>query len=259
MSIAHVQTPILRVHFLDVGYGDSILIQFPSSKTLLIDAGYPQYSEKIFSYLSNLSIKKLDGVILTHSHENHFGGLQGLVGRLPIAQVWINGDSRSDAGYEDLLSKFRAKSIAIAILKRGDTLSHFAEKAIFEVFHPSTFSEDINSNSLVIKFTWSDASFLFTGDISQSAQDQLAKTEGERLHATVIQIPHHGVPISETFSKSFKASFYVISTGPSKWLLPDSEELKRLQGTVLRTDTEGSIIFESNGKKLERVQGYAGV
>ena len=109
----------------------------------------------------------------------------------------------------------------------------------------------MNNNSIVLKLTYGKVSFLLPGDIGESVQKKLIHLFGNRLKADCVLVPHHGVPITQEFAHVFNPSVYVISTGPSKWQLPNPEKIKSLRGKVLRTDESGDIVIETEGKKMK--------
>jgi beta-lactamase superfamily II metal-dependent hydrolase len=247
---AFTENEKLRVHFLDVGYADAILVEFPDGTNLLIDAGDKGTQDKVIRYLKNRNITKIDTAIITHPHANHFGGFLSLVNQIPIQRLFINGDTQAEEGYPELLKTFETKKIPVAVLRRGERLEPKLSGISLEILNPKTLGPDSNANSIALKLTYGKTSFLFLGDINEAVQKELAGLLGAQLHADCIQVPHHGVPVSETLAALFPAPFYVISTGPSRWGLPTLEEISRLKGKLFRTDEEGDIVFESNGKKI---------
>ena len=242
-----------NIHFIDVGYGDAILIELPDDKTILIDAGDQYNANYLVEYLSALKIKDLDAVILTHPHKNHFGGFFSLIKKWPIKRFYINGDIRhAEEGYEDLVDLFRRKKIPIVILKEGDELSLEHEEIHLTVLHPLTLERSTNENTLVILLTVKDTSFLFTSDIYERQQDELLEQYPEIKTANVVQVPHHGGKITERFAGSFGShTFFIVSTGENKHGKPLTEEMDKLKGKVFRTDVYGTILLKSDGSSVE--------
>ncbi|MCX5681338.1 MAG: MBL fold metallo-hydrolase, partial [Candidatus Omnitrophica bacterium] len=96
---------MLNIYFIDVGYGDSILIQTPQKKTILIDAGYEQHSKKVIEFLKNRHVDQIDAAIITHPHKDHFGGFSQIIRTIPINAFFTNGDHHIEEGYQKLLNK----------------------------------------------------------------------------------------------------------------------------------------------------------
>ena len=111
------------IRFIDVGYGDSILFELTDGQRVLVDAGSLQSSDRLIEYLSSLNIDKFEKAILTHPHENHFGGFIPLVDKWPIGKFYVNGDAkRAEKGYEDLVNKIIENEISVDIIKEGNEI-----------------------------------------------------------------------------------------------------------------------------------------
>lgn len=100
----------LRVHFIDVGQGDSTLVELPNGEKALIDGGTKSSSESLVSYIKSLGIKKIDHVIGTHPHEDHIGGLPDVLKNFEVANVYLPGKTNNTKIYEDLLNTIKDKT-----------------------------------------------------------------------------------------------------------------------------------------------------
>jgi len=240
----------LRIHFINVGYADSILLELPGGAHWLIDAGSRDQAAPLADYLRKQGVRKIDSAIITHPHENHFGGFTELIEQFQIDKFLINGDRNAEDGYQELLQAAREKAQVLPV-KRGDRLSDLPPNIEIQVLHPGGLSENLNGNSVALRIVHGKTSILLLGDIDEIAQKELAAIFGQKLQADCILIPHHGMPISEIFSRSFRSPLYILSTGPSQWGLPSSAELGRLSGKLLRTDREGTLIVETDGTNLK--------
>jgi len=249
-SYCYAQEDLMRIHFIDVGYGDAIFIQFPDSNTLMIDAGEKPHSSRIIRYLQALNITTIDQAVITHPHKNHFEGFLDILKVIPIARVFVNDDKNSEEGYEELLAAFRDRRIPIEKLSRGMT-PNFSESVNIEVLHPAALSSSANGNSIVLLLKHREISILLTADIELAEQTELIELYQKIRQANSIKVPHHGGPLSEAFIQSFTGKNFIISTGPNPWGLPREDDLQRLQGKIYRTDQQGSIILESNGSSVQ--------
>lgn len=240
----------LRMHFIDVGYGDAIVVQFPDSHIMLIDAGEKPHTRKLLDYLQSLNIQTIDKAVITHPHQNHFEGFFDILKLFAIHQLFINGDRDGEEGYDKLLKEFRNKAIPIKELSRGMTLSGLSKSVKIEVLHPKDLTGSANGNSLVLWLKHKDISILLMADIEPRQQDQLIALYPEMQQANSIKIPHHGGPLSDEFIQTFMGKNIIISTGSNPWGLSHEDDVKRMKGAIYRTDHQGSIILESDGSSV---------
>lgn len=245
----------LQVTFLDVGQGDSALIQTPTGKTLLIDGGgflipgqknaFDVGAEVVVPYLKRMGIKKIDRILLSHPHPDHFGGLRAVVDAFPVGEFWSNGQTFPDESFENLQQKIAAHSFPQRILKEGDQWEW--EGLGFQVFYPDhiDLSRNINDNSLVVRITFGQASLLFPGDIEKKGERFLSDRPG--LQSTILKIPHHGSKTSSSvpFIDTISPQIAVASLGegnnfgfPSEGVL---EKYQRRGVQVFRTDQNGAV------------------
>ncbi len=244
---------LLRVTFLDAGYADAILIESPGGRKILLDGGDVEKPDLVFEFLKGQAFDALDLVIISHPHKNHFGALFRVLEEVRIGEIVWNGGPQQEAPFEDLMNRIREKKIPVRVLKAGDRLN--VGPLRFDVFHPGkTMEDNINANSLVLKLIYEDVALLFTTDITPGVQDSLIRKFGKKLAADLVQIPHHGGPLTQTFIEFFKPQFFALSTGPNEWMLPIERQVAALQAEVFRTDRHGRLIFESDGRKIWRTE-----
>jgi competence protein ComEC len=240
----------IRIHFIDVGYGDAILIKLPDSSGILIDAGEQEYGQKILSYLTKTGIERLYLAVITHPHKNHFGGFDTLLDGIPIQHVLVNGAEEGEEGYTALLNRLSGSVVPVQKAERGLTIQHPSFPVTLEILHPSELSGNPNDDSIVVRLRHHKVAFLFTGDIGPAVQEQLLKQYPDLKNVQGVQIPHHGGTVSEGFARFFTNKLLAISTGKNKWGLPRQEDLKKLRGQISRTDIDGTFAFESDGREL---------
>ncbi len=258
--------PKLTVTMLDVGQGDAIIVEFPNGKTLLVDAGpkiwHYDAGEKIVSrFLKRRGFSSLDAVLISHPHMDHFGGLQSVFLNVNVARI-IEGLAPPDTGvYFNYMKAASEKGATILQTGLGKVLTMDEDVRIY-VVHP-TGSEDIASNennsSVVFKLEYGHTSMIFTGDAETEAETKLAKRYGSFLRSQVLKAGHHGssTSSSDLFVRTVRPRAAMVSVGlNNKFRHPSPEVLGRMKQDgidVARTDEEGAIIFQSNGKKWERV------
>ena len=246
----------LKVHFINVGYGDSILLENPDKTTWLIDAAQEKKGQALWAYLKKHKIRSLDRVFITHPHENHFGGLNLLIKKIRIKEILITKDPNPDPGFERLLKKFESKGIPVTFIKQGSVLSDVKHIKL-DFLNPDNFQGSLNDNSLVTFLTHGKISFLLTADIGPEKQEELVKNFPEIRAANLVQIPHHGLPVQEPFLKTFgKNTVFVVSTGLSPYN-PSGIEVPEGLEKILRTDRHGDIVAVSDGGSIQVFYGLS--
>ncbi|MDP8236083.1 MAG: MBL fold metallo-hydrolase, partial [Candidatus Erginobacter occultus] len=168
----------LEVVFLDVGQGDSVLVTTPSGFRVLIDGGdgkgsfsRDQAEEVIIPYLRRAGIRKLDAVAVTHPHFDHLGGLVSLLGnrKIEVGEVLDPGARYPSDDYLNFLRAVRDREEIRYIQPRPGELLDWGPEVEVRVLGPLEESDNPNNSSLVLKLTYSEISFLFTGDAEREA------------------------------------------------------------------------------------------
>jgi competence protein ComEC len=242
----------LKVHFINVGQGDSIMIQLPGGQTMLIDAGP---SDSVVSYLNQQNIKKINYLVATHPHADHIGGMAAVIRAFDIEKIYMPRASHTSQTYEKVLLAIKAKGLKILSAKAGTTvLDQDGLKVNFVAPCGSSYN-NLNNYSAVIKIQHGNTSFLLTGDAEAESEQQMLAS-GANLKADVLKVGHHGSSSSTTqaFLTSVSPKYAVISCGAgNQYGHPHQEVLSRLSSAgvkIYRTDTNGTVIFTSDGKIL---------
>lgn len=246
----------VRVHFIDVGQGDSILIE-NGSEAVLIDAGENDKGGIVNAYLKNKGIEKLNIAVGTHPHSDHIGGLDTVLEKVPADEVWQPDipDSAipTNRTYEGLLDAIDACGAADYIVGPGDTVKVCG--GTLEVLGPVKLYEDLNDASLVLKFTFGEKSFLFTGDMEKPAEADLIAS-GADLDADVLKMGHHGSSTSSgnAFLEKVSPDVYVIQCGENNDYGHPHREIRQMlkekNAENWRTDLNGHIVMTCDGKTI---------
>lgn len=249
---AYANAP-LTVHVIDVGQGDSIFVRSPEGKTMLIDAG--DNDGRTAQYLDSIGVKKIDILVASHPHLDHIGGLPDIVKRYEIGQVVMPRVTEvTTVIYRQLLESIKAKGMRVTTGKAGLALD-FGETVSVECLAPNGEQyKDINDYSVVLKLTYGETSFLFTGDATAVSEKEMLKFHKEKLKSTVLKVGHHGSggSSSAAFLKEVAPDIAVFCVGNNnKFGHPTQAVLGRMEHCgQFRTDRQGTVIFTSNGAAL---------
>ncbi len=250
----------LTVHFIDVGQADSILVQTPEGKNMLIDAGSNKTGRDVVSYLKNTGIEYLDVVIGTHPHEDHIGGLDIVIDTFDIGKIYMPRVSHNTETFKDVIISIKNKGLKISPAYTGTKIDLDPKLDVSVLAPVSEEYQELNNYSVVVKLKYENTSFLFTGDAEYISEKEMLERKLE-LKANVLKIGHHGSKTSTSpeFLEAVKPDYAVISVGKDNdYGHPSGEVLKMLEENgieVLRTDLSGTIIIKSDGKSLKKISG----
>lgn len=244
---------LLKVHYLDVGQGDSIFIELPNNETMLIDAAESYQSENIINYLKNLNYQKIDYVIGTHPHTDHIGGLKDIINTFEIGKIYMPKVVSTTKTYESLLMAIKDKNLKINTAKAGTSIID-TDALKINILAPnnSTYTE-LNNYSAVTKITYGTTKFLFMGDAEKLSENEIK----EDVTADVIKIGHHGSNTSSSidFIKKVNAKYGIISVGlNNKYNLPKEETITNWENSgtkIYLTSTNGTIRASSDGTNIK--------
>ncbi len=248
-------TGTLKVHIIDVGQADAILIQLPSGQNMLIDAGKSSDAYTVVNYLKNKGINKLDHVIGTHPHEDHIGGLDVVIKSFDIGKVYLPRVTQTTETYENSVLAIKNEGLKVTEAKGGLKLA-VGQGATAELLAPNgTGYEELNNYSAVLRLVFGNTSFLFAGDAEDISEAEMISA-GYNLKADVLKVGHHGSSSSTSaaFIKAVSPKHAVICVGKDNdYGHPHVETLAKLSTAgikLFRTDLQGTIIATSDGKTI---------
>lgn len=244
----------MKVHFIDVGQGDSILIQV-NYKNILIDSGPKDEKDKLVKYLNSLNIHQFDYVIATHPHEDHIGNMAYIINNYKVLNFYSPKIDNNTTSFENMAEALSRKNLKIKILKANASTINLGENTLVEVFSPNlAYYDNLNNYSPIIKISYGHNSFLFTGDAEEEIEQEII-TNNFNLKSDVLKVAHHGSSTSTTksFLDSVKPKIAVISVGKNNsYGHPTKDTLNKLkESKVYRTDIDGNIVITSDGNTIK--------
>jgi len=257
------QSKLIKVHYIDVGQADSILVQSGGSN-MLIDAGNREDEGSITKYLEKQGVKKLDFVIGTHPHEDHIGGMSGVLKAFSVGKIIMPKVTSTTKTFRDLLLTIKGKGMKVTTPIVGNSFK--LGEAVCTIMAPSGNSyEDINNYSVVIRMVYGSNAFMFEGDAEGVSEKEML-SKGLNVKADVLKLGHHGSNSSSTeaFLDAVKPKYGIISCGKNNdYGHPHKETLDKLNARKIkyyRTDINGTIVCSSDGKNISftttGVQGF---
>lgn len=265
---AQVARGRLVVTALDVGQGDCLLVTFPQGKTLLVDGGgvipFPDSTtprrdvgESVVSaYLWSRGIQRLDIVVLTHDHWDHFGGLMALFDNFRVGEFWIGPDP-ANRDMEWLRQRAAASGARIVRPRAG--ITRRMDGVEVQVLSPPADWEPrrvSNNDSIVLRLGYANRHILLPGDVESRMESRLVK-DGLPLASEVLKVAHHGSKTSSTaaFLDRVRPRFGIVSVGAfGRFGHPHAQVLEGLRAAgirLYRTDQDGTVTVSTDGNRME--------
>lgn len=252
-SIKPISSEELEVHFIDVGQADSILIK-NGENVMLIDAGDSKSGDTIKTYLDACGVTKLDYLIGTHPHEDHMGSFADIINSFEIENIILTEKINTGKYFKRAVEAIEDKNLSVTKAVVGD--KYKLGDAEFIILSPSKdYGDNLNNASIIIRLTYGENSFLFTGDAETAPEGDVVNS-GYELKSDVLKFGHHGssTSSSDSFLKAVSPTYGVIMCGKdNSYGHPHKETLNKIEKygiIVYRTDEVGNIVAVSNGKDI---------
>ena len=252
----------LRVSFLDVGQGDSALVQLPGGKSVLIDGGPSGAGPKVIDAIRGAGVNRIDLLIGSHPHEDHIGGLMDVLKAVPVTEALDPAYVHGTALQRNYLQLLKTKGVKTTRARAGQRYD-LGPNAGLEILAPEDplikgTQADANNNSIVARLVYGKTAFLFTGDMEEAERQRLLQnTVPDALRANVLKVAHHGSHngTDPELLKAVAPEYAVISLARGNdYGHPHREALEQLRSAgipVLRTDERGTVAFTSDGERVK--------
>lgn len=243
----------MKVHFIDVGQGDSILIETPLRKHILIDGGPPSAGKKIVAYLKKLNIHQIDLLVATHPDKDHIGGLPHVLKSMDIKTILDSGKFHTTKTYTRYVDQIRKQDIPVKIAKKNQQIDI---DPTIEISVLNTFEHKKNNNqsSIVLNIGFDEMDILLLGDVERKQEEELIKSH--ELNADIVKIAHHG-------SKTSSSIQFLKEIDPKIALLTYSknndfghpvnrvvENLNKIKAQIYSTAVFGNVVISTNGERF---------
>lgn len=256
------ETDEMYVHFIDVGQGDSTLIETPSGKFILIDAGTNDSEYELLSYLDAERVKSIECMLLTHQHEDHIGSADAVLDNYEVKNVVTNGKTDDCTNCKRLEQSVKASkaecNTETFVAKEGDVYE--VDRVRITVLSDGKEYEDFNDSSLCLKVEFGQNAIVFTGDAGKTVEKKIIQS-GKNVNAEILKCGHHGSDTSnsEAFLEAVDPDVAVISCGlDNSYGHPDEKVLEILEEENVkyyRTDLNSDVVFACSGNKIRCVNG----
>lgn len=247
----------VSVSFLDVGQGDSILIESTNRNQILIDGGVDKRVLEKLSKALPLFDRHIDVLMESHPDKDHIGGLPEVISRYNIGAFFEPGVESDNSVDDELKKRVKEKNILMFFARRG-TVVEMGDGSYLEILFPDrdVNGMDTNDASIVAKYVFGESCFLFTGDSPKKIEEYLIGQYKDYLKCTVLKAGHHGsrTSTSKEYLYFVKPEIAVISVGkdnsyghPHKEVL---DLLEAIHARILKTFEKGTIVLHANKQRV---------
>ena len=243
---------LLKVHYINVGQGDSSFVELPNGETILIDAGIPSQGYVVTNYIKGLGYTDINYVVATHPHNDHIGGLPTVLESFKVGKFYMPNKEHTSNIFMTMLTAVQSNGCKAVYAKSGLSVIDEGNLKVNFAAPVSSGYSDLNNYSAVLRISYNKSSFLFTGDAEDIVESELISS-GQTITADVLKVGHHGSDYSSTaaFLSKVKPKYAIISVGNNSYGHPTPEALTRLDDVgakIYRTDEVGTIVVTTDGK-----------
>jgi competence protein ComEC len=222
----------------------------------LIDAGNNNDGVAVVTYLKKQGVNTIDLLVGTHPHEDHIGGLDTVINNLTIKEIYMPKVAHTSQTFKDVLTAIQAKNLTVTTPVAGSSIN-IDPSIKLEILAPNSQTyDDFNNYSIVLKLTYKNTSYLFTGDAEYTSENETLAKHKTSLNSDVLKVGHHGSnsSTSSAFLNAVSPKYAVISVGAGNSYGHPSEltidSLNNAGVQIYRTDEVGTIISTSDGNVI---------
>ncbi len=252
----------LRIHFVDVGQGDGIVIELPDNTKILIDAAKKTKCDQLVEYINALGITTFDYVIATHADEDHIGGMTTIFNNYEIKNIYQPSGRKDTQTYSNFLESIANEQGCKSVYFNRETDLYFEfddgskkHELVIDFLTPTASIEEIyysdaNDYSPIMLIEYAGRKVMLTGDAETAAENEFLEEYGDiEIDVDILKVAHHGSSTSTStrFLDKIKPEYAIISCGVgNSYRHPTQTALTNLissQAEIFRTDVQGDIVF----------------
>lgn len=249
----------LTIHFLEVGQGDCIYINY-GDFDMIIDGGENKKADYVVNYLENQGVKDIDLLVATHPHADHIGGLDDVIRRFDVAEI-IDSGAKPSSSTSAFKNYKKAVSEEAARYTPDENLIRTAGALKVEVLEMGDGFEELNDESVVVKVSLGEFSALFTGDAEKQIEEALVGQKGRGwLNVDLFKAGHHGSKTSNTLEllEAMSPETVVVTAGENNdYGHPHESSLEHFEAvgaTVYNTALSGAVVYEAWGSGETKIK-----
>ncbi|WP_053217182.1 ComEC/Rec2 family competence protein [Virgibacillus senegalensis] len=244
----------LKVHFIDVGQGDSILVEAPNGRKMLVDGGPPSAAEKVTAYLREKGIESLDLVVATHPDIDHIGGLVQVLREFNVKHLIDSGKLYTTTTYFHYLHQIQKQKIPVTIAA-GEENIVIDPKLTVRVLNTQNAFKTNNQSSIALSLKYGQIDFLLMADVETNQEQKIL--DAKQLEAEILKVAHHGSGTSTSFD-------FIREVRPETAILSYSKDnafghpvdrvidyLQLVGATIYSTAKTGDIVIRTDGKTYQ--------
>lgn len=255
-------TDVLQTVFLDVGQGNCF-ISILNEQAYVVDCGgTTDPGHTAADYLTSVGIDTIEFVLISHLHSDHANGLVDLCEEKQVKEIIIPYTEGDAALYAKITSVAAEEGAVLTVLQEDSQRSLGNSTLRMLTRHLDPTSDDQNENSIVGLCEYGEFRALFTGDITEDAEERLVSSYGVGLNCDILSVPHHGSKGSscKSFLQAASPVYAVISVGAKNtYGHPTEAAMSRITAvgaTILRTDELSTVVIRTDGEKMEVVSSH---
>lgn len=244
----------LEVYFLDVGQGDAILIRTPQGQNILIDGGPDNILLYELSRVLPWWDRTIDYMIISHYHADHYMAFPEILNKYQVKNILVTAHQSDDLLYNVWQEYLIEKGISSQVVEVGEVFK-INDNLSWQIITADSSHEDFNDNSLVVRLSYKEIDFLFTGDLPSTGEDKILELEFV-LESEVLKVGHHGSRYSsgQEFLNQVRPSLCIIQSGQdNKFGHPHQEAIERMRLVgcqIKNTQDLGTISLKTDGYNI---------